>query len=62
MTGTFVERRERELLLRFAANELVQIPLADIASRTEPTSSMAPMGLALADRDLRDVNGYLETL
>jgi len=62
VTGTLVEQRERELLLRVTTGELVKIALADIASRTEPTSSMPPVGLALADRDLRDVIAYLETL
>jgi quinoprotein glucose dehydrogenase len=62
VTGALIEQREHELLLRVAAGELVKVALADIASRTEPTSSMPPVGLALADRDLRDVIAYLKTL
>ncbi|MGH9162838.1 MAG: HEAT repeat domain-containing protein [Vicinamibacteraceae bacterium] len=39
-----------------------RISKADIAQRTDPVSAMAPLGLTLAPRDVRDLVAFLATL
>ncbi len=62
LAGNLVEETETTLRLRTPDGKQLQIPLADIHSRTDPISLMPPAGGVLTLPELRDVMAYLQSL
>ena len=61
LAGTLLEADDRRIVLQ-VGDERVALTQADIVERSEPTSGMPPVGLALDLADLRDLMAYLATL
>ncbi len=62
VSGLLVESSEFRVGVDVGAVEPVVIARSDIASQSEPTTGMPPMGLALEPRALRDVMAYVMSL
>jgi putative membrane-bound dehydrogenase-like protein len=62
LTGTLVGETDDALQLATADGETRRIPAADVADRTDPISTMPPMGAILTKAELRDLVAYLATL
>lgn len=63
VAGTLREESATELVLMTGTPAVERrIPVAEIASRTNPVSAMPPMGQLLRLRELRDVVQFLSTL
>jgi quinoprotein glucose dehydrogenase len=62
VAGNLVEEKADMLVLAQADGSKVEIPTADIATKTDPVSSMPPMGTILKPRELRDLIDYLSSL
>jgi putative heme-binding domain-containing protein len=62
VSGALVTGDERQLQVRLPDSKLRSIPVAEVASKTEPISVMPPMGLILTKRQVRDVVAYLSSL
>jgi putative heme-binding domain-containing protein len=60
--GAFLEEKDGKLVLSQPDGSKLEIPLADIASRTAPVSTMPPMDAILKPAELRDLVEYLSTL
>jgi quinoprotein glucose dehydrogenase len=62
IAGAFVEEKDAKLILAQGDGSKLEIPLADIASKTAPISTMPPMDAILKPAELRDVVEFLSTL
>ena len=62
MEGTLREESATTIAIQDATRGLQQIPVADIATRTNGVSAMPPMNLLLTPREIRDVVEYLAGL
>ena len=62
VSGLLVGEDDSTIRLDVGEGVMESIDLRDVASRTEPTSGMPPMGLVLPARDLRDVVAHVMTL
>lgn len=62
LTGALKEETETRLTLILPDQTEIAVALADIATRTDPISTMPPMGGILTPRQLRDLTEYLSTL
>lgn len=60
--GAFLAEKDGKLLLSQPDASQLAIPLADIAKRTDPVSTMPPMGAILKTTELRDLVEYLASL
>lgn len=60
--GAFLEETDGKLVLSQPDGSKLEIPLADIASRTAPVSTMPPMDAILKPAELRDLVEYLASL
>ncbi len=60
--GTLQEESDQTLKLRLPDGNDLSLPIAEIATRTDPVSTMPPMGAVLKPRELRDLVEYLSTL
>ena len=60
--GAMVEEKDGKLVLAQPDGSKLEIPLADIASKTTPISAMPPMGDILKSAELRDVVEFLSSL
>lgn len=62
VSGALKEENEKALTLILPDKTEETINIADIESRTEPMSTMPPMGAILTPRELRDLVAYLSGL
>ena len=62
LAGNFIEEKEGKLLLAQADGSKLQVPLAEIESKTAPVSSMPPMTAILKPAELRDLVEFLSSL
>ncbi|MCW1925274.1 c-type cytochrome [Luteolibacter arcticus] len=62
LAGTFIEEKDGKLILAQADGSMLEIPLADLASKTAPISTMPPMDAVLKPAELRDLIEFLSTL
>jgi quinoprotein glucose dehydrogenase len=62
VAGAFVEEKDGKLILSQADGAKLEVPLADIASKTDPISTMPPMDTILKPAELRDLIEFLATL
>ncbi|QJE98486.1 PVC-type heme-binding CxxCH protein [Luteolibacter luteus] len=62
VAGAFVEVKDGKLLLALPDGKKLEVPLADIASKTTPISAMPPMGEILKPAELRDLLEFLAGL
>jgi quinoprotein glucose dehydrogenase len=62
VSGLLVAESESEVQVDAGGVEPVTLKTFEIASRTEPTTGMPPMGLVLEPRALRDVMAYVMSL
>ncbi len=62
LTGTVQSETPSELTLKDADGQLLKIKMAEIDSRTAPTTAMPVMTEVLKPREIRDVVEYLSTL
>lgn len=60
--GAFLEEKDGKLILSQPDGSQLEVPLSDIAARTEPVSTMPPMGEILKPAELRDLVEYLASL
>ena len=60
--GAFLEEKDGKLVLSQPDGSKLEIPLADLASRTAPVSTMPPMEAILKPAELRDLVEFLSTL
>lgn len=60
--GAFLEEKDGKLVLSRPDGSKLEIPVAEIASRTAPVSTMPPMDAILKPAELRDLVEYLSTL
>ena len=60
--GAFLEEKDGKLVLSQPDGSKLGIPLADIASRTAPVSTMPPMDAILKPAELRDLVEFLSSL
>lgn len=60
--GAFLEEKDGKLVLSLPDGSKLEIPLADIASRTAPLSTMPPMDAILQPAELRDLVEFLASL
>ncbi|HEY1121853.1 MAG TPA: c-type cytochrome, partial [Haloferula sp.] len=61
LAGAFVEEKDGKLILAQADGLKLEVPLADIASKTAPISTMPPMDAILKPAELRDLIEFLST-
>jgi quinoprotein glucose dehydrogenase len=62
VAGSLVEEKDGKLILAQADGSKLEVPLADIASKTAPISTMPPMDAILKPTELRDLIEFLSTL
>jgi hypothetical protein len=62
VAGNFIEEKDGTLVLSQADGSKLEVPLADIASKTTPISTMPPMEAVLKPAELRDLVEYLSSL
>lgn len=62
LSGLLVASNETEIRVDVGQAEPVVVPIAEIATRTEATTGMPPIGLILEPRALRDVMAYVMSL
>jgi len=62
VAGNFLEEKEGKLILAQADGSRLSVPLAEIASKTAPTSTMPPMAAILKPAELRDLLEFLSSL
>jgi putative membrane-bound dehydrogenase-like protein len=60
--GAFLEEKDDKLVLSQPDGSKLEIPLADIATRTDPLSTMPPMDGILKPAELRDLVEFLSSL
>jgi putative heme-binding domain-containing protein len=60
--GAFLEEKDGKLVLSQPDGSKLEVPLADIASRTDPLSTMPPMDAILKPAELRDLVEFLSSL
>lgn len=61
-SGAFLEEKDGKLVLSQPDGSKLEIPLAEIASRTAPVSTMPPMEAILKPAELRDLVEFLASL
>nr|WP_226894803.1 PVC-type heme-binding CxxCH protein [Luteolibacter marinus] len=60
--GAFLEEKDHKLALSQPDGSRLEVPLEDIATKTEPVSTMPPMGDILKPTELRDLVAFLSSL
>ena len=62
IAGNLIEENDGHLVLAQADGTKLEVPLAEITSRTIPVSSMPPMGAILKPAEIRDLVEFLASL
>ena len=62
IAGNLVEEKDGRLVLSQPDGTRLEVPLAEIASKTAPVSSMPPMAGILKPAEMRDLVEFLSTL
>jgi quinoprotein glucose dehydrogenase len=62
IAGNLVEEKDGRLVLSQPDGTRLEVPLAEIASKTAPVSSMPPMAAILKPAEMRDLVEFLSTL
>ena len=62
VAGLFRKESDSHVEVRTAEGDAVEIPVAEIASRTPVISTMPPMHVLLKKQEIRDLVAYLATL
>jgi quinoprotein glucose dehydrogenase len=62
IAGNFIEEKNARLVLARADGTKLEVPLAEIESRTAPVSSMPPMAAILKPAEIRDLVEFLASL
>jgi quinoprotein glucose dehydrogenase len=62
LTGSIISQSATELVVRQMDAKQVAVPIASVASKTDPVSPMPPMGQIMSKAEIRDVIAYLSSL
>jgi putative heme-binding domain-containing protein len=62
VSGTLMEERKDQLILKTSDAEPMVVPIARIVKRENLPSSMPPMGTLMTKRELRDMIEFLSSL
>ena len=62
VAGAFVEEKDGKLILAQPDGSKLEVPLAEIVSKTTPISAMPPMGEILKPAEIRDLVSFLSSL